>query len=183
MMDIQKRLEKITSRTVVLYAMTGLLVIFANPSAKACLLGFVVIAAGEALRIWATGHLKKNEELTTSGPYAFIQSPMYLGSFIIATGLCIMARNSVIWVIAAAVYFLAYIPRKQEKEWTRLEKKFGEAFLKYKGEVPYLIPTKTLPYSQAENRPWSMAQMIENNEHQVAVGILLIAIFIMVRIF
>jgi protein-S-isoprenylcysteine O-methyltransferase Ste14 len=182
-MDILKRLEKITSRTAVLYAMTGLLVIFANPSIKACFFGIIVIAAGQALRFWATGHLKKNEELTTSGPYAFIQSPMYLGSFIIATGLCIMARNSVIWVIAASVYFLAYIPRKQEKEWARLEKHFGDDFLKYKMEVPYLIPTKTLPYTHAEIKPWSMAQMIENNEHQVAIGVALLAIFIMIRIF
>jgi protein-S-isoprenylcysteine O-methyltransferase Ste14 len=182
-MDIQRRLEKITSRTAVLYAMTALLVIFANPSGKACFFGLIVVAAGEALRFWATGHIMKNEELTTSGPYAYIQSPMYLGSFIIATGLCIMARNSVIWVIAAAVYFLAYIPRKQEKEWGRLERLFGEAFLKYKKDVPYLIPSKTLPYADADTRPWSFAQVIENNEHQVAIGVALLAVFIMVRIF
>ena len=182
-MEIQRRLEKITSRTAILYAMTGLLVILANPSLKACFFGILIVAAGEALRFWAAGHIKKNEELTTSGPYAYIQSPIYLGSFIIATGLCIMSRNSVIWVIAAAVYFLSYIPRKQEKEWARLENNFGEKFLKYKKDVPYLIPTKTLPYSEAEMKPWSFAQAIENNEHQVAIGVALLAIFIMVRIF
>jgi protein-S-isoprenylcysteine O-methyltransferase Ste14 len=182
-MDIQRRLEKITSRTVVLYALTGLLVILANPSLKACFFGILIVAAGEALRLWATGHIKKNEELATSGPYAYIQSPMYLGSFIIATGLCIMARNSVIWVIAAAVYFLSYIPRKQDKEWARLEKIFGDKFLKYKSEVPYLILTRTLPYSDAGMNSLVFSQTIENNEHQVAIGVALLAIFIMIRIF
>ncbi|NLW68292.1 MAG: hypothetical protein GXY28_10895, partial [Bacteriovoracaceae bacterium] len=69
-MTWEDRLEKITSKTVPLYAMIVILVIFANPSLTSSFFGFILIAAGEALRFWATGHLRKNEELTTSGPYA-----------------------------------------------------------------------------------------------------------------
>ena len=128
-MDLTQKLEKITSRTGVLYALIALLVVFANPSWGSSIFGLLFVGAGEALRFWAAGHIRKNDELTTSGPYAHLQSPLYLGSFIVGTGLCIMARNPVIWVLTAVVFFLAYVPRKQEKEWGRLEKAFGEEFL------------------------------------------------------
>lgn len=96
-MDMERKLEKVTSRTMVLFGTIALLVLFSNPRWWSCLIGFIPVVAGEALRFWATGHLRKNEELTTSGPYAHLQSPLYLGSYMIGTGLCIMAdRKSVV---------------------------------------------------------------------------------------
>jgi len=147
-MSWEDRLEKITGRTVPLYALIVLLVIFADPTWTSCMLGIPFVAAGEALRFWATGHLRKNEELTTSGPYAHIQSPLYLASYVIATGMCIMALNAPIWIIMTLVYFMTYIPRKKEKEWGRLDKMFGEDFHKYKSEVPYMFPPRIDPYPQ-----------------------------------
>ena len=182
-MTWEDKLEKITSRTVPLYAMIVILVIFANPSWTSCLFGIVFVAAGEALRLWATGHLRKNEELTTSGPYAHMQSPLYFGSLIIATGLCIMARNPVIWILMMLVFFKSYIPRKQEKEWGRLERMFGEVFLKYKREVPYFFPPRIEPYPEGAKHLWSFAATIENTEHQTAIAVFLIVFFIFVRLF
>ena len=181
-MTWEDKLEKITSRTVPLYAMIVLLVIFANPSWTSCLFGIIFVAAGEALRFWATGHLRKNEELTTSGPYAHMQSPLYFGSFIIATGLCIMARNPVIWILMTLIFFKSYIPRKQEREWGRLERMFGEDFLKYKREVPYFFPPRVEPYPEGAKHLWSFAATIENTEHQTAIAVFLIVFFIFVRL-
>jgi hypothetical protein len=39
-----------------------------------------------------------------------------------------MAQNAVIWIVASLIFFISYVPRKQEVEWGRLEKKFGENF-------------------------------------------------------
>lgn len=181
-MDLTQKLEKVTSRTGVLYAMIALLVVFANPSWGSSIFGLLFVAAGEALRFWAAGHIRKNDELTTSGPYAHLQSPLYLGSFIVGTGLCIMARNPVIWVLTTVIFFLAYVPRKQEKEWGRLEKMFGEEFFKYKQAVPYFMP-RLDPYPDGAKHPWSFSQAIENTEHQTGIVVCLIAIFIMVRLF
>ncbi len=181
-MTWQDKIEKITSKTVPLYAMIVLLVIFANPSVASCLVGFMFVLAGEALRVWATGHLRKNEELTTSGPYAHLQSPLYLGSFIIGTGMCIMARNPVIWVLMSIIFFTSYIPRKQEREWGRLEKMFGEEFLKYKKAVRYFMPTME-PYPEGAKHLWSFAMIIENTEHQTAAAVLFIGFLIVIRLF
>ncbi len=180
-MDLQKKLEKITSRTLPLYALIVILVILANPTVLSCIFGFIVVAAGEALRFSAAGQISKNNELTTSGPYAYLQSPLYLGSFIIATGFCIMALNILIWVLLCVIFFFSYIPRKKEKEWGRLEKLFGEEFFKYKSEVNYFLP-KLTPYPGGAKHAWSMAAAIENTEHQTAIAISLIVLFILIQI-
>jgi len=180
-MDINKYLDKVTGRTVPLYILIILLIIFANPSWLSCITGLMVILCGEALRFWSAGHIRKNNELTTSGPYAYLQSPLYLGSFIVGTGLCIMARNPFIWVISAVVFFLSYIPRKQKREWTRLENLFGEEFLRYKDKVPYFIP-RLDPYPEGNKHPWSFSAAIENTEHQTAIAISLVALFIFTRV-
>ena len=180
-MDLSSKLEKITSRTVPLYALIILLVIFANPTYGSCFVGFLLVISGEALRFWAAGHIRKNDELTTSGPYAYLQSPLYLGSYIVATGFCIMAKNPVIWILSSVVFFLSYIPRKQEKEWGRLEKMFGENFLKYKREVSYFMP-RLDPYPEGTKHPWSLAVAIENTEHQTGIAVVLISLFIFIRL-
>lgn len=176
------KLEKITSRTVPLYALIVILVIIADPTWTSCLIGIIPVIAGEALRFWATGHLRKNAELTTSGPYGHIQSPLYLASYAIATGLCIMGNSAPIWIIMTLVYFLTFIPRKKEREWGRLEKLFGEDFLRYKSEVPYMFPPRIEPYPQGAKHLWSFAASIENTEHQTAIAVFLIAFFIFVRV-
>lgn len=182
-MTWEDKLEKITSKTVPLYAMIILLVIFADPTWATSFIGIILVAGGEALRFWATGHLRKNEELTTSGPYAHIQSPLYLGSYIIGTGLCIMASNAVIWVLMTLIFFKSYIPRKKEREWGRLERMFGEEFLKYKSEVPYMFFPRIDPYPNGSKHLWSFAASIENTEHQTAIVVFLITFFILIRLF
>ncbi|RLA99396.1 MAG: hypothetical protein DRG37_04840 [Deltaproteobacteria bacterium] len=180
-MDLDKYMKKITGRTVPLYILIILLVVFANPSKFSCIMGFMVLLLGEALRFWAAGHISKNNELTTSGPYGHLQSPLYLGSFIVGTGLCIMARNPVIWLLTTLVFFFSYIPRKKAKEWNRLERLFGEEFIKYRSEVHYFIP-RLDPYPGGNKHPWSLSAAIENTEHQTAIAIFLIALFIFLRV-
>jgi protein-S-isoprenylcysteine O-methyltransferase Ste14 len=181
-MDLERRLTKVTSKTAVLYGTIALLVIFADPSWTSCFIGFILVLAGEALRFWATGHLRKNEELTTSGPYAYLQSPLYLGSYIIGTGMCIMAMNPVVWILASLIFFISYVPRKQKIEWGRLEQRFGEEFFKYKRSVDYFMPRMD-PYPDGSKHLWSFAQTIENTEHQTALVVVLVAFLIMVRVF
>ena len=59
---------------------------------------------GEALRIWAAGHLEKGREVTRSGPYRWTRHPLYIGSAIIALGVVIAARSAIVALLGAAVY-------------------------------------------------------------------------------
>ena len=61
----------------------------AQPTVVSLLSGGVVAAVGEALRVWAAGHLKKSREVTLSGPYRWMAHPLYVGSSIMGAGLAI----------------------------------------------------------------------------------------------
>src|SRR5512142_2323761 len=77
----------------------------ARPSWTSLGIGALVTVPGILLRALASGHVKKNEELTTSGPYAYTRNPLYLGSLIIAVGFAMAARS--LWVLAVMVLMFA----------------------------------------------------------------------------
>jgi protein-S-isoprenylcysteine O-methyltransferase Ste14 len=111
---------------------------FARPTWIWIAVGNVLVVAGLAVRAAAAGHIRKNRELTTTGPYAYTRNPLYLGSVLIAVGFVIAARN--VWIAAGALLmFLAiYVPviRAEEKY---LRNAFPEYSL-YAAHVPRLLP-------------------------------------------
>jgi protein-S-isoprenylcysteine O-methyltransferase Ste14 len=106
----------------------------ARPTWTSLFVGGGVAAAGLVLRALASGHVKKNTELTTTGPYAYTRNPLYLGSMIIAAGFAIAALS--IWVvIAAVVLFIAiYLPVVRSEE-AYLHSRFPE-YEAYARRVP-----------------------------------------------
>ena len=102
------------------------------------LLGSALIIPGLAIRALASGHVQKNEQLTTTGPYAYTRNPLYLGSLILAVGFAIAARN---WWIGAAlvlIFLAIYLPVIRGEE-SFLGEHFPE-FAEYARHVPRLLP-------------------------------------------
>ena len=167
-MDVKK------IRRVLIFLAAVLLVIFAKPYSKPystrIVVGFILIALGEGIRIWAAGHLQKNEVLTLSGPYAYVKNPLYIGTILITTGFCIFADNIYLLAAATLAFCFHYIPYKKRIEGDRLRKIFGSRFEDYDEKVPDYIPRLT-PYS-TEKVPWQFKHFIENSEE----GILLLNI-------
>ena len=64
--------------------------------------GAAIGLVGEAIRMWAAGHLEKSREVTTSGPYRFTRHPLYLGSSIMALGVAVGCRS----ILVAVLVFL-----------------------------------------------------------------------------
>jgi hypothetical protein len=157
-------------RRIPLYIGAFLLVIFAKPQFPGIWIGMSLIFLGEGIRIWAAGHLQKNEILTVTGPYAYVKNPLYIGSILITAGFCILADN--IYLLAAAFFMFCfhYIPYKKGVEGDRLRKIFGDRFDDYDEKVPDYLPRWT-PYSN-ENVSWQFKCVIENSEE----GILLIVL-------
>ena len=110
----------------------------AHPDEHSLIHGSVLIVFGLALRAVASGHLRKNAEVTSSGPYAYVRNPLYLGSLIIAAGFAVAARD---WWLAAGMlaFFLAiYLPViLSEEAWLRAN---FPAFEDYARRVPRLWP-------------------------------------------
>jgi hypothetical protein len=163
-------------RRIPLFIGALLLVIFAKPNPPGIIVGIILILLGEGIRIWAAGHLQKNEILTITGPYAYVKNPLYIGSIFITTGFCILADN--IYLLAGAIFMFCfhYIPYKKRVEGDRLRKLFGSRFDDYDQKVPDYIPSLT-PYS-SERSPWQFRNFIENSEEGiltiVVAGILVV---------
>ena len=115
-------------------------VAFSRPDMATFWWGALVVAAGEGIRVWACGHLVRNEELTRDGPYRLVRHPLYLGSLLIGLGLVALAEHQLIWLAAfGALYIGFYLPAMYVEE-LRLQSLFGAEYLEYMDEVPRLIP-------------------------------------------
>ena len=163
-------------RRIPLYIGAILLVVFAKPHSAGILIGPLLIFLGEMIRIWAAGHLQKNEVLTVTGPYAYVKNPLYIGSIFITAGFCILADN--IYLLAAAFFMFCfhYIPYKKKVEGDRLKKIFGNQYEDYDQAVPEYLPRWT-PYPH-KKVSWQFKCFIENSEEgillMIIAGILLI---------
>ena len=78
--------------------------VFARPTTLSLLLGLPLACAGEAVRIWASGHIEKTRRLATGGPYAHSRNPLYLGSLLIALGVAVACASP--WVALAVAVML-----------------------------------------------------------------------------
>jgi len=178
-MDDKSKTWQRKARRVPLFIGAVLLVIFAKPQFPGIWIGLFLIFLGVAIRIWAAGHLQKNEVLTVTGPYAYVKNPLYIGSIFITTGFSIMADN--IYLLAAAFFMFCfhYIPYKKKMEGDRLKKRFGEQYEDYDEKVPEYLPRWT-PYSN-EKASWQFGHFIENSEEGILLLVLAGIILILSR--
>lgn len=142
-------------------------VILARPTGFSLVGGAFFVCIGEAVRMWAAGHLRRKQELTTSGPYAYLRDPLYLGRFFLIIGFCIMGWGYclVLLPIALGVFFYSYLPRKYRKEMAWLEDLFGDEYRAYAAQVRSLIPRLTR-YPKASRRAWSFDLFWNENREQ-----------------
>src|SRR6185295_19801094 len=97
------------------YLLGILVVALARPTPTSLVAGALLAVAGEAVRLWASGHIDKTRALATGGPYAHTRNPLYLGSLLLALGVAV-ASASVWVVVAVCVYFVAFYPAVMREE-------------------------------------------------------------------
>jgi protein-S-isoprenylcysteine O-methyltransferase Ste14 len=144
--------------------------------------GAALAVVGEALRVWGCGHLRKNKDVISSGPYAYVRNPLYLGTLLIVVGFCVAAGNKVVLygLLPAALlaFFVYYTPKKERVESERLRRCFGARFDAYHAAVPGYLPRVTR-WSDASKLPWSGPLALENSEGStaafVAIGLAVLA--------
>ena len=134
-------------------------------------ISLMLVCAGEAIRVWAAGHLRKEQVMTTGGPYRIIRNPLYLGSFLIAIGFCLVAGSIWIWMFMIGYFLLCYIPVIRFEE-SILREKFGTPYSEYAAAVPALYPTLRL-YPESSTK-FSWQQVLRNREYNAVIGIIII---------
>lgn len=110
----------------------------ARPSAAFLALSLLLVIPGLWLRGYASGYVKKNAEITMTGPYAFTRNPLYLGSMLIAFGFALAARSLWLAIALVVLFALIYIPVIRSEE-AFLRSKFA-GYDEYAARVPRLIP-------------------------------------------
>src|ERR1700730_6169676 len=109
---------------------------FAHPTWVSVMTGGLVVVIGLGIRAAASGHIRKNAQLATTGPYAYTRNPLYLGSIVMAMGFVLAARGMWIGVAALAMFLFIYVPVIQAEE-AYLRSAFPE-YEEYSAQVPRL---------------------------------------------
>ncbi len=143
-------------------------------------LGAALALLGTAIRFWAGGYVKKDRELATTGPYAFVRNPLYVGNVLIALGFCILSGRAWSFAAFAVLYLWLYVPSIRKEERT-LHKLFGDDFIQYKAHVRAMWPRLT-PYETGPGG-WAASQWVRNGEHIVNAGLLIALAVLIYRYF
>ena len=147
------------------FVMVAAYAYFSHPTAASLAIGLPLSGCGLALRAWAAGHLRKNERLADSGPYAFTRNPLYLGTLITALGLACAARSAGLALLFAIVFTFVYLPAIE------LEEQHLAAILpgyaEYAARVPLILPR--WPALKGAER-FSFAQYRRNREYEALAG-------------
>lgn len=90
-------------------------------------------ARGTPLPMMAT------KKLLVSGPFKYCRNPMSFGTILIYLGIAVIVGSWSALIISGAFagLLIIYLKTIEERE---LEDRFGEEYLKYKNETPFLIP-------------------------------------------
>jgi len=143
----------------------------ANPTWRFIALGTVLILPGLLFRALASGHVRKNQALATSGPYAHTRNPLYLGSLLIGIGFAVAARSWWVGAVLVVMFFAIYLPVIRDEE-AFLRQKFPE-FEDYARRVPRMFPRITAG-SSGEPAPggFSMDLYLKHREYNALIGAL-----------
>jgi protein-S-isoprenylcysteine O-methyltransferase Ste14 len=123
------------------FVVAAVFLVFARPEWTTLAWGLVLIVPGLWLRGYAAGYVKKNAELTRTGPYAYTRNPLYLGSMSIAAGFAIAAGRLSLAVLLVAMFLAIYWPTILSEE-EFLRGAFPQ-FAEYAQRVPRLLPRLT----------------------------------------
>ena len=144
---------------------------FTEPTLRSLAIGGAIGAAGEALRIWAAGHLEKGREVTNTGPYAMTRHPLYLGSSIMGVGLAI-AANSLFVAVVVLGYLTITITAAIRSEEAHLTEKFGAHYPAYReGAAP------------RGTRRFSFERAMRNREYRAAAGLIAVLVLLAAKWF
>lgn len=123
------------------FVVAAVFLVFARPTWTTLAWGLLLIVPGLWLRAYAAGYVKKNAELTRTGPYAYTRNPLYLGSISIAAGFAVAAGRWWLVALLVAMFLAIYVPTiLSEEEFLRVT--FPQ-FEEYARRVPRLLPRLT----------------------------------------
>jgi len=137
--------------------------------------GAILCVIGMLVRLWASGHVKKDKQLATTGPYAFVRHPLYVGNQLLGVGFC--AASALWWSLPAwIVISLLFYPPAIRQEDAKLARLFGAAWTRWRARTRALIPRLT-PYEPGARGEWSFRESLVQNGEPVYVVVFCLMLF------
>jgi protein-S-isoprenylcysteine O-methyltransferase Ste14 len=147
-----------------------------RPSPVSLTIGLPIAILGLLVRGWAAGHLAKDQQLATSGPYAYLRNPLYVGTLTVAAGLVIASRNIWLVLLFAAAFLLVYLPavELEEQHLREIFPDYGE----YARRVSRFLPLTRYP---ASARKFSSSLYRRNEEYKAGLGFLVASAWLLAK--
>lgn len=173
------RYNRHRSRQFVGVAFLIVLTIVGEPIVQLYYWGLGTAILGIAVRLWASGHVKKDKVLATSGPYAYVRHPLYVGNHLITAGFCLASGlwwSFVAWIALALFYY----PQTIAHEDKLLARLFPAQWEDWARKTRALVPRLT-PYRSGQKAEWSFAQSLKQNGEPIIAALLLAFLYILYR--
>jgi len=151
----------------------ALFIWFARPNLLTLSIGGCIALIGLAVRAWSAGHIRKNAQLATTGPYAFTRNPLYLGSFILGLGFTIASGQPLLAIPFVALFLGIYLP-VMRVEAAHLLELFGDEYRRYAQSVPLFFPY-LVPYrnGKMQGAKFDASLYLRYREYRAALGLLI----------
>jgi protein-S-isoprenylcysteine O-methyltransferase Ste14 len=146
--------------------------VLAQPTWPSWWTGLAIATLGEAIRVWAAGHLEKSREVTRSGPYRWTRHPLYAGSCVIAAGVVVAAMHPLVAVLAA-IYLGTTITAAIRAEEAFLRRTFGDTYDRY---------SRSDLRDAGVARRFSLARALANREYRAVLGVFVGFAFLALKI-
>ena len=186
-MDIRNFFFKFRSFTPIPIGV--MIIYFARPANAYLPLGTALLLGGELIRIWAVSYAGGETRtrnvggstLCSSGPYAYVRNPLYMGNMLMYLGIVFIAgaANTLLMVATTTSFFLIQYSLIISLEEETLNKLFGENYIDYKKNVPAIYPRLTRWNNDDNRKPAGLGKAIRTEKRTLQNAFLVLFIIIM----
>lgn len=139
--------------------------------------GSVIAIFGIVIRMWAAGYVMKNKELATTGPYAYVRHPLYVGNILLL--LAFSLASSLWWSFPLMAFLLwFYYPPTISYEDNKLRTLFGEEWENWSKNIHALIPSFGKQAGSVKSE-WSFKKSLMQNAEPVIVIYLIWCLYLL----
>ena len=155
------------------FLLAAVLFWLAHPTPRSLAAGAVAVAVGLLVRGWAAGHLRRESQLTVSGPYAHLRHPLYLGSALMLAGFAVASGEPLFGLIAVVYFLIVFVPvmRREEQERRAVA---DNLYIAYAAQVPALWPRPRPAPLEGSATQFDWQLYWRNREWRAAMGCVLL---------
>jgi len=190
--DIRNLLFKYRSYTPIPLGL--IIVYFSHPGNAYLILGIPLLLMGEAIRIWAVSYAGGQTRtrrvgapaLCSSGPFAFVRNPLYLGNMLMYSGIVLIAGSANLWLMVATtfLFFLIQYSLIISLEEETLARLFGEEYEEYKNNVPGFFPRISRWETREGREPSNLLKTLKTEKRTLQnVVLILVLIYLRIQVF